>query len=290
MKTKFLKCGMLMIATVACTTLTKAQDSTRVYNSYANQYHDKNGNVKEQVQTNYNNHEYNFDVVNDKITNLEVDGTKIPAGEYGKYSTAISGIRTQIKKDRIQAAKDRIQAGKDRAQADVDRKQAEKDREQGETDRAQGEKDRAQTEKDREQGKKDRAEALHGQEQAKADREQAAKDREEAVKDRAQAEVDRQQAVKDRTQATIDRKQAAEDRALMQEMLADIVKDGIAPDESSIHTITMGPDGMTVNDKKQPDAIYKRYITKYTRFAKGNFSYGNNHSGYTGIHISRSQE
>ena len=289
MKTKFFKYSVLVIAAMAWGVSVKAQEvSSDTYSNYDSQSKDAQGNTIERIHTFTNGKEYSFKLVNGKVSNLYIDDVKIPPEEYGKYTVEINKIKEQIRLDRIQAEKDRAQAKIDRAQADKDREQAERDRGQAEKDRQQAEKDRQEAVSSRGQAEKDRVQAEKDQVQAGKDREQAERDREQSVKDRAQAELDRAQAVKDRAQAEVDRKQAEEDRKLMAQMINDLINDKIIPDEESLHEVTLNADEMTVNGKKQPDEVFKKYKTRYNRFANYNFSYGNNpgiHT-YRGIHMS----
>ncbi|MDB4923472.1 hypothetical protein [Mucilaginibacter sp.] len=283
MKTKFLKYSMLVIAAMAWGVAVNAQDKgSDTYSNYGSQSKDAHGNTIERVHTFTDGKEYSFKLVNGKVANLYVDDVKIAPEQYAKYSTEINKIKEQIRLDRIQAEKDRAQAKVDRAQADKDRVQAEKDRGQAEKDRMEAVSSRGQAEKDRAQAERDRL-------QAEKDRAQGDKDREQAVKDRAQAELDRAQAVKDRAQAAIDRKQAEEDRKLMAQLIGDLVKDGIVPDEKSLYSLTISPNGMTVNDKQMSAEVHNRYKTKYSRFANGVFSYGDS-GNIRGIHMSRSKQ
>jgi hypothetical protein len=101
---------------------------------------------------------------------------------------------------------------------------------------------------------------------------------------------DQEQAVKDQAQARLDQKQAKEDQRMMKEMISDLIKDGIVPDEKSLYSVTLNSTGMTVNDKKQPEEVYRRYSEKYKRWADYNFSYGDDHHGFRGVHMSRLAE
>jgi len=302
MKTKFFKYGVLVVAAMICGLTAQAQTTkasagkskkaSAVHSDYTSSSYntDDNGHSVERIETTINGREFKVKLDNDKITSLYVDDEKVAPADYGKYETEITEIREQIKRDRIQAEKDRHQADLDRQQAERDRAQAEKDRHQADLDRQQADRDRQQAEKDRQQAERDRQQADSERGQVERDRQQAERDRHQADLDREQAGRDRIQADKDRAQAEIDRKHAEEDRKLMAQLISDLVNDKIIPNEDALHNLTMNDDEMTVNGKKQPDAVFNKYKEKYKRFAGGEFSYENSYNSTShrrGIHMSR---
>jgi hypothetical protein len=197
---------------------------------------------------------YTLHMAGDKVLDLTVDGRAVPSDSISSYKPIIQEIAVQVERARVQARLDRIQAGRDREQAERDREQANRDREQAERDRAQSEKDR---------------------EQAGREQEQAGRDREQANRDREQAGRDREQAERDRLQAERDRKRAAEDRAIMQSIMDDLVKDGLVPNKESIHSLKINADEMILNGKPLPEAVQKKYISKYVTGKGYSMSYHN---------------
>ena len=178
----------------------------------------------------------------------------MPADGYAKYATVLAGIKEQLRLDKIQAEKDQVQAQKDQQQANRDQEQAKKD-----------------------------------QQQAEKDQQQAEQDQKQANRDQEQAQKDQLQAMKDQEQAKMDEKQAEEDQRMVKEMIGDLVKDGIAPDEKSVHDVTFNETEMTVNGVKQPDTVFARYKQKYSKLALNHLSYGNNGDGSVGIHMGSKQ-
>jgi chromosome segregation ATPase len=179
-----------------------------------------------------------------KILNFSVDGRNIPMESLGQYQAVIDSIKVRVKEAELQAKRDRAQAELDRVQAGRDREQADRDREQAEKDRQQAEKNR---------------------DQAEQSRDQASRDREQAERDRAQASRDREQAERDREQAERDRKRAEEDRKMMESLIKDLIADGIVTDRDSIHSLKVDADEVIVNGKRLPEALEKKYITKYVK-------------------------
>lgn len=295
MQNTFVKKGILVLALVV-SAITHAQQKANTSKIHRNNYiiNNDDGSRTENIQTSRDGKQYRLIMINDKVTELYVDGEKIPAEKYGEYKEVINSIKEQVKQDRIQAKKDQEQALRDQRQAKLDQEQASKDQLNAKRDQEQAMKDKVQAEKDNEQAMRDKIEAEKESQQAEKDKEQAEKDQinakkdqQEAMEDQKQAKLDQEQAKKDQVQAKIDQQQAEEDQRLLKSLVADLIKDGIVPDEKSIVDITLSATDMTVNDKKQPADVLNRYKEKYKRFATGNFLY-RGHEGSREIRMHRS--
>jgi hypothetical protein len=233
---------------------------------------------------------YNMTISQGRLTSLYINGKLIPADSFYQYDGLVKRIIDQMKRDSVQAIRDREQAGRDKEQAERDEAQAVRDKQQAERDQEQALRDKKQAENDAEQAMQDKIQAERDAKQAARDKVQAEKeaidakveaerdarqalaDRKQAIRDRQQAQQDAEQAIRDKKQAELDmkqaildKKQAEEDRALLKSLLTDVVKEGLAPDEKSIVSLTLDGTVFFVNGKKQSDELQKKFAEKYVR-------------------------
>lgn len=210
---------------------------------------------------------YTIRTVDDKIIDLSVNGRKIPSDSFYVYDAMVGRIEKQIKLDRAQAEEDRKQAVKDEEQAKRDEEQAEQDAQQAVSDARQAKIDAEEAMKEREEMKEDAArdvaQAKRDAQEAERDAVQAKRDAEQARIDAIQARKDEAQAVKDQAQARIDAKHAAEDRAKMKNLIAELIKEGVVPDEQSLYSLEVSDTDLIINGKKQPDELRKRICAQF---------------------------
>lgn len=287
MQTRFLNYSIFLLVLMAVNTA-GAQQKTEKKKTTSTGYRINNvdGKNRETITTEVDGSGYKLEFLNDKLTELWVDGNLVPADQYNKYGLVIRKLKEQMRLDKIQAKKDQEQATKDQVQAKKDMQQAKRDEEQAmkeqqlaKLDMERAQKDQHQAKLDQEQASKDQVQAKLDKEASEKDQQQAKLDQEQAIKDQVQAKLDQEQAMRDQGQAKLDQKQAEEDQRLMKQLVSDLIKDGIVGDEKSLVSVELTPEGMKVNGKKQPDEVFAKYKQRYIRFATGEFFYSNSPNG-----------
>ena len=256
MKTKVMAAGLAALAIALLSLNTHAQTKTNPSKgtkttqlkkddqSFLTIESDPNDDAIEHITTYRNGSLYKIELKNEKITELTIDGKKIPEQEFSKYESMVKKILDQVKRDREMAEKDR-------AKAELDRQQADKDRHQADIDRAQAEKDRERAEKDREM--------------AELDMQKAERDREQAEQDRMRAEEDRKQAYQDRARAETDRKHAEEDRKLLESLTNDLISEKVIASKNELHSLQFSSESLIVNGKELPVELFKKLKAKYLK-------------------------
>jgi len=289
MKTNYIKCSLWLVAVVFTAITVKAQTSVSgkttynagEFNSF-DRIHNENGKQVELIQSNMDDKVYKVELVNGKMTELYVDGAKIPVGDWAKYSDAIAAIREQIRKNKEQALRNEEQARLNQIQDKKNEEQAVRNQEQAKLNQGRDKKNQEQAVRNEEQArlnqiqeKKNEKQAVRNEEQARLNEIQEKKNQEQVARNQEQAVRNQEQARLNEIQAKKNEAQAAENERLMKQIIADLISDKIISDANSLHDLTLNNDEMTVNGIKQPDDVFKKYKEKYSQFSKGSFSYHN---------------
>lgn len=190
------------------------------------------------ISTNNNGKRVEMSLQNDQLTALTIDGKNIPESDWKNYSELVSTTRAKVKTDNENAKRDQERASQDRIQAA----------------------------RDRENALADKRSAAGDLQRAKEDWARAATDQERAARDRDRAKSDRLRATKDRQRAT-------EERKMISALTADLVADHVIKNTESLHDLEITETGITVNNVRQPDRLFKKYNSKYGSFVGRTFNY-----------------
>ncbi|WBO83197.1 M56 family metallopeptidase [Hymenobacter yonginensis] len=116
-----------------------------------------------------------------------------------------------------------------------------------------------------EQYGQDREQALRDAAQARQDAAQARRDAMQARRDAMQAQLDQDQARRDEDQARRDEEQArrdAKDEIWRQALISELKRDGLIRNPDT-YSFSLSATSLTVNGKKQPDAVQQKYRKFY---------------------------
>jgi len=268
MKAKYLGLMGILLATVTVSAQTKTPAKTAYngdrYNDY-DRIHAVDGKKVEEIQMHRDGKVYKAELVNDKMTELYVDGEKIPQADWAKHASAVTAIRVQLELNREQAKANAIQAKKNDEQSRLNDEQAKRNAEQAVRNDIQAKKNDEQQARNAEQAKRNQEQDRLNEVQAKHNAEQAIRNDEQAKRNDEQNGVNREQAKRNAEQA------AANER-FMKEFTEDLVSDKIIPDANSLKEFSLNKAEMVVNGVKQPDSVYKKYSEKYSKQSNG-FTY-----------------
>ena len=258
---------LLAAATVSAQTkkLAKTAYDDDRHNNY-DRIHTVDGKKVENIQMSKNDKMYKAEFVNEKLTELYVDGEKIPQADWTKYTDAIAAIRVQIAINKQQAKANAKQAERNREQDRANVEQEKRNAEQAARNEIQAKKNAEQQARNAEQVKRN-------QEQDEVNKERAKMNAEQAARNEVQAKRNREQEGRNAEQAKKNAEQAAANERFMKEFTEDLVNDKIIPDKNSLHEFRLDNEGMTVNGVKQSDELYKKYKEKYSKESSGGFTY-----------------
>lgn len=172
---------------------------------------------------------YQIFIKNGQVTNMYIDGEKIPNEKIINYKPILDKIFEKMIINQEQAMRDNEQASRDSEQAKIDIEQAAKDIEQ----------------------------AMRDSEQAKRDSEQAKRDTEQAVRDSEQAKRDSEQAARDS-------EQAVRDNDAMNEIIDALIANNIIKNKEELYELIFNADKLEVNGVQQSNEMLKRFKFKFT--------------------------
>jgi DNA repair exonuclease SbcCD ATPase subunit len=275
MKTNYIKTSIWLLFSMFFALTTKAQTAdsgsnahtVNISSSYDNVRND-DGKRVETMEFTWNDKEYKATLVNDRLTELSVEGEKVAPADWSKYNDAIAAIKEQI-------AKNREQEKKNREQARLNEIQAGKNQEQARLNEIQEKKNEEQVARNREQDRLNEIQAQRNQEQAARNQEQAVRNKEQEEKNQEQAVKNQEQARRNEIQAKKNEEQAKENERFIKEITADLVADKIIPNADGLKDLTFNSDEMIVNGIKMSADVHQKYEQKYSGFVKGSFSFSN---------------
>lgn len=258
----------ILLAGMAVSAQTKKPAKTAYEGDRHNDYdriHTVDGKKVEEIKVSRNDKTYKAELVNEKMTELYVDGEKVPQSDWPKYADAVTAIRVQLEMNRQQAKANALQAKRNQEQDRTNEEQAKRNAEQAVRNELQAKKNDEQQARNAEQAKRN-------QEQDEVNKQQAKHNAEQAVRNEEQAKLNREQEGRNAEQAKRNAEQAAANERFMKEFTEDLVSDKIIPDANSLKEFSLNTEGMTVNGVKQPDGLFKKYREKYSKQSSG-FTY-----------------
>ncbi|RYY25029.1 MAG: hypothetical protein EOO04_12325 [Chitinophagaceae bacterium] len=241
---------------------------------------------------------YRIVMEGDKIGEIFVDGVKLNTAQYSDYEPAVKKIIARIEADLRQASLNREMADKQRGETELHRQESIRHREFAEAQhlkaqqlaREAGE-HQLHLNKSTKQSNQQSIQEQHGvaeelNNQTQIHRAQAEAQEKQAQVHRTQAEVEQKQAnvqagkVKahqeqskvhrikadnDRKAAEVHRAQAEKDKQLVDDMIDEVVSDGLSTTKASLTSIVLDANSLNVNGVKQSVELHARYKTKYLK-------------------------
>jgi len=291
MKTNYLKRSLwlatILLSSYCAAAQTKPKAKTADNNVDQRRYDfvsNDDGIRVEKVQTEYKGKVYFLKLVNEKMTELTVDGEKIPEADWNKYSDGIAEIREEM---RLQRERNKEQAKRNAEQAIRNEEQAKRNAEQAKLNELQAKRNAEQQVRNKEQAKRNAEQAIQneqqntrnkeqverGQVQARLNEEQAKRNAEQEARNKEQAKRNAEQSIQNELQAKKNAEQAKANEKFIKDITEDLATDKIIPDVNSLREMQLNQEGMTINGVKQPDEVFKKYKAKYGKAFNGYFDY-----------------
>lgn len=184
---------------------------------------------------------YRIVMEGDKIGEIFVDGVKLNTAQYSDYEPAVKKIIARIEADLRQASLNREMADKQRGETELHRQESIRHREFAE------------------------AQHLKAQQLAREAGEQANVQAGKVKAHQEQSKVHRIKADNDRKAAEVHRAQAEKDKQLVDDMIDEVVSDGLSTTKASLTSIVLDANSLNVNGVKQSVELHARYKTKYLK-------------------------
>ena len=280
MKTNYLKRSLWLAAILLPVLAANAQSRTASENTENHMYdivRNEGGKLIENVKTEYENKVYKMKLVDEKMTELYVDGQKIPEADWNKYSDATGKIRQEIKEQKKrnaeQAIRNEEQAKRNAEQAKMNELQAKRNAEQEARNKEQAKRNAEQAIQNEQQNKRNKEQVERDQVQVRLNEEQAKRNAEQEARNKEQAKRNAEQAIQNELQAKKNAEQAKANEKFIKDITEDLAADKIIPDTNSLHEMKLNEFGMSVNGVKQLDEVFKKYKTKYGKSFNGSFNY-----------------
>jgi bla regulator protein blaR1 len=223
---------------------------------------------------------YTMVTENNKVSELYVNGKKVPAEEMDGYKNITDKITEQQRQDMESAEEDMAQAAVEQAQAKIEMEQADVELAQAKIEMEQAQKEMQTNQEDAKTAMEDSKAAMA---EAKIEMEQA---QEQMKQDMAQAKVAMQQAKREMARSKKEMEQSArvmeqskrdmeQSEILQQKIIGDFIKEGIIKDKADLSSYQLNNEALIVNGVKQPDAVYKKFKSKYVKSSKWVITYNN---------------
>lgn len=229
------------------------------------------------ISTTLNGKKYTMITEDNQVSELYVNGKKIPAEKIKDYKNVTNKILRETKLDKEQSEKElaesafEIEQSKKEleeskaeiAQSKIEMEQAKKEMEE---DKEQAKKDIEQSKLDIEQSKIEITQAKKEMDQAQKemqrDMKQTKIEIEQSQKQMMQAKKEMEQSRKQMQQSKMDMEQS---QLLQEKIIGDFIREDIIKDKKELSSFKLNSEVLIVNGVKQPDVIYKRFKDKYVK-------------------------
>ena len=230
------------------------------------------GNFSGTIIHTVNNKRYEFTIDNDKVSDLYIDGKRVPDEKIGDYKPELDKM---ISESKAQAKIARDDAEQARREVEISKKQVENAKQDAEAMMKEVDIQREQIEEQRKRVDDYRKDAELYREKADKDRELSESlmkkiedQRKDVDKMKEKTELYRQEAEQYKEKALIDQENI---RKRIDEIVSMFISDNIIKSRKDLISFSLNSEGLDVNGKKQSEAISGKYkekfmIDQYTEF------------------------